>query len=209
MFVVDEAFASIPMALDWDTFDEGAVRKAMKSLPSGTLPGSEAAAEVLEYALNEVPNLLPLNPPETFYGVQHDTPVGLPVNLSKRKIVVERYHALTEPIDETTCEEIAEALQRTLSAACPSLIAASVMFGPFSTDFYPMIRLALSWHPPLDQSSADAFLEIEPKLLEEFDRLLPRRPFQGAGPHGTIDVLTYVGNIHFNPDYWDHFKASS
>jgi hypothetical protein len=174
MFVVEDGFTSIPMARDWDTFDQGAVRKIINGLPVGTLPGSEAGPDVLEHALNQVPNLA-LDPPEKFYGVQHDTPMGLPVNLADRRIVVERFHALAGSFDETICDNVAADIQRKLSEACPSLARAAVSFAAYNTDMYPMVRLALSWHPPLGLSSADAFLEVESAVLQEFDRVLPRR----------------------------------
>jgi len=69
-----------------------------------------------------------------------------------------------------------------------------------------MVRLALSWQPLLNHSSADAFLDVETALLKEFDRLLPRRPFEGLEVHGTFDVLKFAGSIHFDPNYWDRFK---
>lgn len=206
MFIVEDGFTSIPMARDWETFDQGAVRKGVEGVPRGTLPGSEAGADVLEYALDRVPNLA-LNPTETFHGVQHDTPVGLPVNLADRKILVERFHALTESFDETRCNDLANSVQQRLAAACPSLKEGTVFFAVYSTDLYPMVRLAVSWNPQLHLSSAEAFLKVESELLQEFDRLLPRRAHPGVGPHGTSDVVSFAGNIHFNPDYWDRWKT--
>jgi hypothetical protein len=152
-----------------------------------------------------VPNLS-LNPEERFYGSQPDAPMGLPVNLADRKILVERFHGLTELVDDASYHQLASEAQRRL-ADRGSLQDVEIEFGSFHTDFYPIVRLAVSWKPSLNRSSADAFVEVESVLLKEFDELLPRRSLPGVSPHGTHDVLTYAGRIHFNPDYWDLWKA--
>lgn len=205
MLIIADGFTSIPMALDWTTFDHGAVRKIIDDLPVGTLPGSEAAADVREHVLDQLPSWV-VKPKETFYGVQHDTPRGMPVNLVDRRILIERFHALERAVDAAPFEDIAAEAKRTLTEFCPHLYQAEITFQVHDTDIYPVIRLALSWHPPVQLSSASAFLEVEDVLLREFDRILPRRAGPGAGPHGTFDVLRVAGSIHFDPDYWNRWR---
>jgi hypothetical protein len=206
-FVAEEGLVSIPSAMSWDALEQGEVRRLIRTAPPGVIPGSEAEERVVTHFLSRLQSM-PLNPPDTFFGTEHDFPKGLPVDLSNRKIVLERFHSATADVDEAHCSAVADGIQNQLRRQYPSLREAEVSFAPFSTDWFPILRLAIEWKPQLLLSSADAFIEVEKGILRQFDTALPRRSKSYRPNHRTFAVVSLCGNIHFNQDYWDHWTKS-
>jgi hypothetical protein len=197
MFTSESGFMAIPLALDWSTFDKGAVRKALETVPAAQLPGSEASAKIIDHVLRRLASPA-FNPSEVFMGVERDTPVGLPVNIGKRRILVERFHELLEPLNEKPMAALATKGRKTLRDAHPTLQNLDVAFEVHDTGTCNMARLAVSWAPSIEESSFGAFLTIELVLLDVFDSLLSRRTGGGNRPMGTFDVLRLEGSLYFD-----------
>lgn len=180
-----------PQARNWHEFEHGSVQarlaesELMERLPGE--PGDPASgrrlADELTEVLQEVPNQWLVMGP--------DARTGLPLDLSDRRVIVQRLHVNGDA--EIDHSKRFKRLSQELSAIAEGAVETSLSWqhGAFE-------RIAIAtaaWTPKLHHSSAESLERASLAIIKVFDEVLPR-----SSSTSSIEVLRHQGEIYFQGD---------
>jgi len=192
------AVGLIPQARNWAELEEGTVRGRIDRIAHlGQLPGREGSAELKGRLLDLVSHLAP-EAPEGWIVDGTRPESGLPIDLSLRRVVVQRFRA-----DSAFDPEPAEHLLRECRTALADHVkdVDSIEANAYVIESFENIAaVSFSWSPSLNESSAQAIEKALPTIVQLFDKALPR-PTPTPGSLATsLGVLRFAAELYFEGD---------
>ena len=192
------AIGLIPQAQNWAELEQGTVRNRIeKAALTGRLPGHEGSLELRDKLLGLVSHLSQEAPEKWLVdGTRPES--GLPIDLSARRVVVQRFRSdptfrpdqATRKLQESVTD-LANHVHDTDSLEVNGFVIES---------FENIAELTISWSPHLNESSADAVQRALPIIIEVFDKVLPRTHATIGHLATSLDVLRFAGELYFEGD---------
>lgn len=188
----------IPQARNWAELERGTVRSQIeRTVHLGQLPGHEGSSELKDKLLSLLSHLAQ-DAPEGWLVDGTKPEPGLPIDLSERQVIVQRFRA--DPFFDPKHAELL------LREAEPVLMNHVHTPGSLRADAYIIesfeciAAVSVSWSPHLYESSALSVERMLPSIIEIFDKVLPRvTPTEGSLAT-SLDVLRFSGELYFEGD---------
>jgi hypothetical protein len=192
------AIGLIPQARNWAELEQGSVRRRIQEAEAvGPLPGREGPPELKDSLLKLV-SPLATEVPEGWL-VDGITPEpGLPIDLSMRRVIVERFRADPD-FDPKQADLLLRESVTALADLVPdpnSIEAHAYMIESFES----VAALSISWSPHLNESSAMSVERALPQIVRLFDKVLPRTNPTAGHLATSLDVLRFAGELYFEGD---------
>lgn len=179
------------VAMDWESFEKGNVRnKLEKHKLIGVMPGNEYEGIVPEF-LDELLNRQSKNKYSNVLVTEVDYIPGFPLIHNERLINVSRFQMIKEEFINDIQKKINEFKS---SFKNDFQIDFSLVDGTWEIPIYEM---SINWKPNLYSSSKDEFINIESKILEIFNCILPTNSDDSLQLKNTFDILHIAGEIGF------------
>lgn len=200
MFV--PAVGLIPQARNWDELEHGNVRSQIdRNLHLQQLPGREGSSELKNKLLNLV-NHLAQDAPKGWLVDGTRPELGLPIDLSIRRIIVQRFR-VDPSFEPKEAERLLDENKTTMAnhILLDSNSTDTTEIGAYVIEsFENVAALSVSWSPELQESSAEAVASALPTIVQVFDKVLPR-PIAGTTRLATsLDALRFLGEVYFEGD---------
>lgn len=180
-----------PQARNWRELEHGSVQARLTEAElMGQLPG-EPGNPVSERRLaHELTDVLE-EAPSQWLVMGPDARIGLPLDLSDRRVIVQRLHVNGDA--EIDHAERLKRLSQELSAISESLVETSLSW---QQGTFERIAIATAaWTPRLHDSSAESLERASLAIIKAFDEVLPR-----SSSTSSIEVLRFQGEIYFEGD---------
>lgn len=185
----------IPQARDWDELHTGTARSRL-AMSSDAIPGSEGSAE-LANELKKLVSHLSADPPDGWLVDGTAPEPGLPIDLSMRRIVVQRFRKASEFDPRRSARKLGSLRHRLREVTKDAKVVDVDAY--IIESFEQIAAISVSWTPLLEESSAESVQRVLPQIVQAFDEILPRNAV--AGHFSTsMDVLRYSGELYFEGD---------
>jgi hypothetical protein len=192
------AIGLIPQARNWTELAQGTVRSRIeKTAHLGDVPGREGSSELKEKLLSLVSDLVE-DVPEGWLVDGTRPEQGLPIDLSARRVVVQRFR--TAPTFDPKRTELI--LRKSVTALASHMHNAdSIEANAYLIESFENIAaVSVSWSPYLNESSALAVEKALPAIIRIFDMVLPRTTPTTGSFETSLDVLRFAGELYFEGD---------
>lgn len=181
----------IPQAQDWRELEHGSVQAKLRASGIETqIPGEPGDAVVIQRVADKLPNIF-RNAPEQWLVMGPDARPGVPLDLSDRRIMVQRLHVTNAA--EFDYSERLERLRKELADISVGTVETSLLC--MEATFERIAIATAAWMPRLQDSSAESLERVSAVIIEAFDEVLPR-----TSTTSSIQVLRYHGELYFQGD---------
>jgi len=188
----------IPQAQSWAEFELGSVRSQIeKANLLAQLPGREGSPALKEELLALTSHLAE-DAPDNWLVDGTNPGYGLPVDLSVRQVLVQRFR-----IEPSFVPEQAEVI---LKECCLILsnhtdVADSIHVNAYIIkSFEDIAAITISWSPRLDESSAESLNKVLPEILPVINAAFPKGIPESKTQSTSFDVLRFSGELYFEGD---------
>jgi len=181
----------IPQAQNWRELEQGSVQARLSEAAlTAEIPGEPGDSEFRERLASELAGIFQETPTQ-WLVTGTDARAGLPLDLSDRRVIVQRFH-----VDGATAADHAEHFKRLgeeLGAILESRVETSLSWQQGT--FKRIAVATAAWTPRLRDSSAESLEQAALAIVRAFDAVLPRSSLTSS-----IEVLRFQGEIYFEGD---------
>ena len=188
-----------PQARGWKELEAGSVQLRISEAKLGELlPGKRGDAELAERLDANVRDVS-VTPPRQWLILDVEAQAGLPIDLSDRRIIVERMRAL-EHFDVAAAEGKLELLKKNLEMIFGKEALVEVGASIQDGDWLQWMCLSVTWRPTLSDSSADSLRKASALIVDTYDQILSREVDLSLTCQSSLEVLRLLGEIYFEGD---------
>lgn len=188
----------IPQARNWTELEQGTVRSRLeRATLIEKLPGQEGSLELKNILLSRVGHLIH-DVPNVWIVDGTRAELGLPIDLSIRRVIVQRFRS-SSGFDSISATQVLQTHLSDLKNCVHDLDSIEVTADIFES-IENIAELSVSWSPHLKESSASALQNALPRIIEVFDKVLPRKRTKASSLATSLDVLRIAGELYFQGD---------